>query len=107
MEFKYRNTATSLANSISLVFPDVIEDLWDGFFFGLWVCTFFVFHVAKSDPSMLLHYVSVRAEIETHCGLQYAKNESMRHLIERSKSELTQQDTFSDWSIFGFTANIS
>lgn len=59
MEFKYRNTAPSLAKCISLVFPDVIEDLHT-IFLRLcgYVCEFFVFHHAEVVPPMLLHYVS-------------------------------------------------
>lgn len=51
IEFKYRNTAANLTKSISLVFPDVIEDLHTIFFCAcVGVCEFFVFHRAEVSP---------------------------------------------------------
>lgn len=50
IEFKYRNTAAGLAKSISLVFPDVIEDLYTIFCACVGVCEFFVFHLAEVIP---------------------------------------------------------
>lgn len=43
-EFKYRNTATSLAKSINLMFPDVNEDLCEC------VCVFFLSHLTEVVP---------------------------------------------------------
>lgn len=53
MEFKYRNGFATLAKSeLSLVFPDVIEDLHTSCFLCLCgcVCKCFVFHLAEVIP---------------------------------------------------------
>lgn len=47
MEFKFSNTETRLAESISLVVPDVIEDPHSILFGLVWVCEFLSF---RSDP---------------------------------------------------------
>lgn len=48
---KNRNTAASLAKSISLLFPDVTEELHTLLFCAcVGVCAFFVFHLAEVIP---------------------------------------------------------